>query len=114
MSTLHLAAEAYRIMWLFVFFDLPVATQAERKRATKFRKDLLEDGFAMMQFSVYVRHCASKESAEVHVKRIGYSVPKTGRVSILSVTDKQFGQVVNFDGRDVKPPPCTPLQLEFF
>jgi CRISPR-associated protein Cas2 len=59
---------AYHIMWLFVFFDLPVTTKKERKLATGFRKNLLKDGFTMMQFSVYNRHCASKESAEVHMK----------------------------------------------
>ncbi len=49
---------AYHIMWLFVFFDLPVTTKIERKTAARFRKDLMKDGFTMMQFSVYIRHCA--------------------------------------------------------
>ena len=31
----------YEIMWLFVFFDLPVKTKKERKAANGFRKDLL-------------------------------------------------------------------------
>lgn len=114
MSSLQLAAEAYRIMWLFVFFDLPVTTKKERSQASRFRKDLLEDGFTMMQYSVYIRHCASKENAEVHVKRIKNIVPPSGLVSILSATDKQFGQIVNFQGPKAKPPPATPAQLEFF
>ena len=59
---------AYRIMWLFVFFDLPTNTKKERKAAHRFRTDLLKDGFVMMQYSVYIRHCASPESAEAHVK----------------------------------------------
>ena len=45
---------AYHVMWLFVFFDLPVTTKKERKDATQFRKSLEKDGFSMMQFSVYV------------------------------------------------------------
>ena len=61
---------AYHIMWLFVFFDLPVTTKKERKLATKFRKEIMEDGFTMMQFSVYMRHCASYESLQVHKKRV--------------------------------------------
>ena len=56
---------AYHIMWLFVFFDLPVVTKKERKIAATFRKNLMKDGFVMLQFSVYIRHCASKESKEV-------------------------------------------------
>ena len=66
---------AYRIMWLFVFFDLPTETKKDRKNAAKFRINLLKDGFTMMQFSVYDRHCASSESADVHEKRINNLLP---------------------------------------
>ena len=40
-------------MWVMVVFDLPVLTKLERKRATQFRNDLLDEAFTMMQFSVY-------------------------------------------------------------
>src|SRR5690606_23859296 len=46
----------YRIMWVLVFFDLPTETKLERSVATRFRKHLLDDGFAMFQFSIYLRH----------------------------------------------------------
>ncbi len=105
---------AYHIMWLFVFFDLPVTTKKERKMATGFRKFLLKDGFSMMQFSVYIRHCASKESAEVHIKRVRSFVPEKGQVSILCVTDKQYGKIVNYWGRKDSPMPDAPKQLELF
>jgi CRISPR-associated protein Cas2 len=101
-------------MWLFVFFDLPVTTKKERKAASGFRKDLLKDGFTMMQFSVYVRHCASKESAEVHTKRIRRLVPEHGLVSILRVTDKQYGHIENFWGAKTLPLKEGPKQLELF
>lgn len=110
----QLAAEAYRIMWLFVFFDLPVTTKNERKQASQFRKELLTDGFAMMQYSVYIRHCASKENAIVHTKRVESIVPSKGFVSILTITDKQFSQIISVQGAKSKPPPQTPAQLEFF
>ena len=93
---------AYRIMWLFVFFDLPVTTKKERKEAATFRKNLMKDGFVMLQFSVYIRHCASFQSQEVHVKRIKSIVPDTGMVSILCVTDKQYGDIVNYYGKEKK------------
>lgn len=106
---------AYHIMWLFVFFDLPVITKKERKIATSFRKNLMKDGFVMLQYSVYIRHCASKESQVVHVKRVKSIVPETGMVSILSVTDKQYGDIVNYWGKEKKKKvPTEPLQLEFF
>lgn len=89
---------AYHIMWLFVFFDLPVTTKKERHAATLFRKKLEKNGFSMMQHSVYVRHCGSYESLDVHVKRVKSYVPKLGMVSILSVTDKQYSNIYNFRG----------------
>lgn len=105
---------AYHIMWLFVFFDLPVTLKKDRKAASRFRKDLLKDGFGMMQFSVYNRHCASKESANVHVKRVKSLIPEKGQVSILQVTDKQYGDIVNFWGKKSNPLPEGPKQLELF
>ncbi len=106
---------AYHIMWLFVFFDLPVVTKKERKIAAIFRKNLMKDGFVMMQYSVYVRHCASYESQHVHIKRIKSFIPVIGMVSILSVTDKQYGDIINFWGKEKKKVSLSqPLQLEFF
>ena len=60
----------YRVMWLLVLFDLPTETKKDIKEYVKFRKRLIEDGFTMFQFSIYVRHCASMENAEVHRKRV--------------------------------------------
>lgn len=105
---------AYRIMWLFVFFDLPTNTKTERRNATLFRKMLEKDGFTMMQYSVYVRHCVSKENMEVHIKRVCLSMPPAGLVSILSVTDKQYGDILNFWGRIERAKPVMPQQLELF
>lgn len=110
----HEALSAYRIMWLYVMFDLPVETKRQRKMATQFRKNLMKDGFGMHQFSVYIRHCASGEAATVHIERVKNLVPEEGSVSILKVTDKQFGDTIHFVGKKSKPPPRAPQQLEFF
>lgn len=101
-------------MWLFVFFDLPTQTKKDRRNAQQFRKNLLKDGFTMMQFSVYSRHCASYESADVHEKRIKKLLPPYGKVSILRITDKQYGMMANFWGKAEKPKDPLPQQLELF
>lgn len=101
-------------MWLFVFFDLPTATKKNRKDAARFRKDLEKDGFVMHQFSVYVRFCGSLESAEVHIKRIRTFMPVEGKMSILSVTDKQYSNMVNVWGKLEQKVQKKPVQLEFF
>lgn len=105
---------AYRIMWVIVFFDLPVVTKAERKVATRFRKDLEKDGFDMFQFSVYIRHCPSRENAEVHIRRVKNRLPEHGKVCIMSITDKQFGQIEIFHGEKQTEPPEGKTQLRIF
>ena len=105
---------AYRIMWLFVFFDLPTDTKKDRKNYARFRKDLMKDGFTMMQFSVYNRHCASVQSTDVHYKRIEKIIPPKGQVSILQITDKQYGDIKNFWGAKTEPLAEAPKQLELF
>ena len=101
-------------MWLFVFFDLPVKTKKQRKAATNFRKNLEKDGFTMMQFSVYTRHCGSKESMEVHIHRVKLMIPPQGKTSILKITDKQYGDIINFLGKETEILLKSPQQLEFF
>lgn len=104
----------YRMMWLYVMFDLPVGTKAERKAATKFRIFLLDQGFEMAQFSVYLRFAESKEQAEVYVDRIRTSLPRKGKVHIVTITDKQYGNARIFAGRKHEHRPSNPDQLALF
>lgn len=105
---------AYRVMWVFVFFDLPTGTKKERKMASSFRKKLLNDGFTMFQFSVYLRHCSSRENAMVHCKRTRINLPKKGKITILSITDKQFEAMELFHGQLPSEVTIESQQLELF
>jgi CRISPR-associated protein Cas2 len=111
---MHNRLNAYRIMWVLVFYDLPTETARERKVAALFRKKILKDGFQMFQFSIYLRHCASRENADVHIKRAKTLLPEKGHVGIMCITDKQFGMMEIFHGK--KPGSTTPptQQLEMF
>lgn len=80
-------------MRVLVFFDLPVTSKQERKEATRFRKELLNDGFFMIQFSLYGRICNTIESARMHEDRIAKKVPKLGSVRSLIVTEKQYASM---------------------
>jgi CRISPR-associated protein Cas2 len=104
----------YRVMWVLVFFDLPTETKKERKVSADFRKNLISDGFTMFQFSIYVRHCASSENAEVHIKRVKSKLPEKGHVGIMCITDKQFGNIEIFYCKKEKPPIAPYQQLELF
>lgn len=105
---------AYRIMWVLVFFDLPTETKKERKAASDFRKKIMADGFQMFQFSMYLRHCPSMENAEVHKKRVKKLLPEKGHVGIMMVTDKQFGMMEIFQGTKAASTHTAPQQLEMF
>lgn len=110
-----MALSGYRIMWLVVMFDLPVGTRKQRRGATRFRQFLLDRGFEMAQFSVYMRFCAGREQADAHIRRIAESVPPDGSVQILTITDRQFGNIVTFRGRErTEIPVRKPDQLTLF
>jgi len=101
-------------MWVIVLFDLPTDTKKARRQYVEFRKELLNDGFTMMQYSVYKRHCASEENAQVHISRVKSVLPPDGEVRIVKITDKQFGKIEVFFGKKRKPIEHAPVQLQFF
>ena len=101
-------------MWIVVMFDLPTDTKQARREYSVFRKRLLEDGFRMMQYSVYIRHCPSKENAEVHIGRVQRCLPPDGQVRIVTITDKQFDRTKVFLGKTRVSTEKPPNQLELF
>ena len=104
----------YRSMWVLVFFDLPTETRTERKVAARFRKNLIDDGFTMFQFSIYIRFCASRENSSVHIKRTKNNLPKKGKICIMQITDKQFGMMELFHGQKEIEQETPSQQLELF
>ena len=105
---------SYQLMWILIMFDLPTETKKQRKAATDFRKSLIADGFTMFQFSIYVRNCASRENTDVHVKRIKNSLPEEGKVCIITITERQFREIILFEGKKKTPPISDAIQLELF
>ena len=90
----------YRMGWMLVMFDLPVLTKAQRKMATGFRNGLLDDGFFMVQFSVYTRACPDIDRMEKHAERIKRIIPKAGNVRALFLTDAQWTRGICISGGD--------------
>ncbi len=101
-------------MWVWAMFDLPVNEPKERKRATRFRNDLLDLGFEMVQFSVYNKFCASKKKAEALADKIGLLVPPHGKVDILFFTDRQYELIQSHRGKIESKLAKKPPQLELF
>ena len=108
------ALSGYRIVWVFVLFDLPVGTKKERKAATKFRHALLDLGFEMSQFSVYLKFCASKEQADALARQVEIDMPPAGKVHLVNITDKQYENIRTYRGRKREPALKMPGQLALF
>lgn len=104
----------YRLMWMVVMFDLPVVLKAERKAATEFRNTLLDLGFEMSQFSVYMRMCTSPTQVDTYCKRVEAALPAGGKVNILQFTDKQYERIISFRGQTKQPANKTPDQFDLF
>lgn len=104
----------FRSVWIMVMFDLPTDTKTARRSYQNFRKILLENGFLMLQFSIYARPCPSEDNSKVHFIKIKNNLPPEGEVRILQITDKQYERTQIFQGKSRKPTEPTPLQLTFF
>jgi CRISPR-associated protein Cas2 len=105
---------AYRGMWLFAMFDLPVETKLNRRDYAHFRKRLLKDGFIFLQYSVYARYVPSEEAAQAHRNLIRRGLPPAGQVRLLAVTDHQFGKMEVFQSKKLQAPEEEPRQFMLF
>ena len=101
-------------MWMIVMFDLPVVESAERKAVTQFRNTLLDLGFSMSQFSVYMRFCSSPAQVDTYCRRVEEALPDGGNVNIIQLTDKQYERIISFHGRAKQPDKKTPDQFDLF
>src|ERR1039457_3261278 len=90
--------EKYKMGWLIVTFDLPVGTKKQRKQATDFRNYLMDDGYQMIQFSVYARACVSFARQERHIERLKKSMPPRGNVRAIFVTRAQWQRLYVIQG----------------
>ena len=110
---------AFRMGWILTMFDLPVLADKDRKAATKFRNDLLEDGYMMIQFSVYARPCVSFEHMDTHIARIKNIIPTAGNVRVMFMTDEQWKKSHTVIGENYKndhraKDPEIPQQVDFW
>jgi CRISPR-associated protein Cas2 len=85
--------ETRRFMRLMVFFDLPVVRKEDRRAYTVFRRFLLNDGYDMLQFSVYGRILNGADAEQKHMQRLIQNLPPEGSVRVLTVTEKQFASM---------------------
>lgn len=100
--------------WMLVAFDLPVSTKDERKCASEFRKFLLEDGYKMMQFSVYVRAVVSHARMETHLRRLKHEIPPDGQVRVIFITQSQWERSYVCNGKSLICAEKMPEQMQLW
>ncbi|WP_268912513.1 CRISPR-associated endonuclease Cas2 [Lentilactobacillus sp. SPB1-3] len=88
-------------MRLMIMFDLPVETSDQRREYRKFRKELINEGFLMIQYSVYVKVCVNRKSAKFAEGRVMSYLPKHGLVQSLMLTEKQYNDMHFLIGKPV-------------
>ena len=82
-----------RFMRILIFFDLPVKTASERREAARFRKFLINDGYHMLQYSVYARVCNGMDAVAKHQSRVRANLPDNGSIRMLTITEKQYESI---------------------
>jgi len=88
-----MGVETRRYMRLLVFFDLPMVTRAEKRAYVQFRKFLLNDGYDMIQWSVYGRILNGADAEKKHLARLMANLPPKGSVRSMTVTEKQYAGI---------------------
>ncbi|ARJ51067.1 CRISPR-associated endonuclease Cas2 [Staphylococcus lutrae] len=89
-------------MRVILMFDLPVETKQQRRIYSKFRKRLLENGFLMMQYSIYVKSVINRDAATLSVNQIKQFLPREGHVRALMITEKQYEKMQILLGEEDK------------
>jgi CRISPR-associated protein Cas2 len=81
-------------------FDIPVGTKIQQRKATRFRNILLDHGFSMKQFSVYIKPCRDLSVAKNMAKTLKWAIPEDGSISFIYITDKQYTTSDTFLGKN--------------
>lgn len=92
----------YETVKVLCFFDLPVENNSQKRRYRTFRKSLIENGFEMLQYSVYVRTCPNRSYAKKYFEKLKKSSPPEGNIRLLMVTEKQFEDVILIVGEKAR------------
>ena len=80
-------------MRIIVFFDLPNIFAADKRNYIQFRKYLLNEGFIMMQESVYSKIVLNSQQSVLLIDRLRKKSPKKGLIQALTITERQYSQI---------------------
>ena len=88
-----MSAETRRTMRLLLFFDLPMVTKTEKRAYGQFRRFLLNDGYDIIQWSVYGRLLHGRDAETKHLQRLRPNLPPAGSVRCMTITERQYAGI---------------------
>lgn len=84
---------SYRYMRVIVFFDLPTLTTKDRREYRRFRHFLINEGFVMMQESIYSKIALNNTTAGLIKNKVRKNKVKGGLIQLMVVTEKQYSGI---------------------
>jgi len=94
MRNINSEVSGYRKMVLFVMFDIATESKKDLDKYRHFRKKLLESGFIMFQYSIYIRFCKSLAIAQKYEKKMEAQAPNNGSIRIIKITESQYSNMI--------------------
>ena len=80
-------------MRILVFFDLPTKTKSDKRAYTLFRRFLIQDGYDMLQWSVYARITNGEDATRKHKQKLIANLPKNGAIRCMKISEKQYASM---------------------
>lgn len=83
-------------------FDLPMETSSNKRHYRKFRKFLIENGYSMMQYSIYSKIILNRSVLNYQKVKLHENAPPQGYVDLLVVTENQYVNMQTVVGETVR------------
>lgn len=114
MRNINNPISGYRKMVLFVMFDISTETKRDLEKYRRFRAKLLDLGFIMFQYSIYIRFCRSLAITQKYERKIEQSAPDNGSIRAIRVTEAQFSNMKTIENYREKPEEMIAQQTQTF
>lgn len=82
-----------RVMRTIIFFDLPNVYYNDKKNYILFRRFLINEGFLMLQESVYSKIILNSIQADLLFEKVKKNAPKKGVIQLMTITEKQYSSI---------------------
>ena len=76
----------------------PTNVRGTKTAYTKFRKQLIKEGFLMAQAEVYLKTVSSRKAADRQIFKLAQIAPTTGTIIAYKLTETQYNNIAYLTG----------------